>query len=166
MTTEPNPERRLAGLRSYAAARRQATVQRLHAGIDALAAQGRPITARTIWEQTGLAYNSYARNIEAYALYRQASSHLAARRRRRVPQASLPGQRDPWLAWSKTKLVARLRALLAENEQLRTERSSHAAMCQQQHCRHDHAARSAGGHVPQCCCACQCAHSRLSSVRR
>jgi hypothetical protein len=54
--------RQLAGLRSYATRRREATVEQLRVGIDALTAEGQPITARTISERTGLAYNSYARN--------------------------------------------------------------------------------------------------------
>ena len=133
MPPDPDPERRLAGLRAHAAARRQATVERLRAGIDALLAEGQPITARTIWEQTGLAYNSYARNADAYALYRQASSHFAAQRRRRAKPSSLPGTRDPWLSWPKPKLVARLRAALQDNERLRAERATQAAVCQEQH---------------------------------
>jgi hypothetical protein len=132
-TTDVDPERRFAGLRAHAAAQRQATVERLRVGIQALRVQSRPITARTIWEQTGLAYNSYARNPEAYALYRQASTHLAAWHRRRAKQTSSPGQRDPWLGWSKAKLVTRLRTALQENEQLRAERSTQAAICQEQH---------------------------------
>jgi hypothetical protein len=130
---DPDPERRLAGLRARAAARRQATVERLRAGINALLAQGQPITARTIWQQTGLAYNSYARNAEAYALYCQAGSHFAARRRHRAKPTSPPGTRDPWLSWPKPKLVARLRAALQDNERLRVERATRAAACQEQH---------------------------------
>jgi hypothetical protein len=102
MHPDPDPERRLAGLHAYAQARRQATVERLRAGIDALRAQGQPITARTIWQQTGLAYNSYARNAEAYALYRQTSSHLTAQRRRRAKPTLPSGKRDPWLSYRKT----------------------------------------------------------------
>jgi hypothetical protein len=63
--------------------------------LDGLRAQGQPITARTIWQQTGLAYNSYARNAEAYALYRQTSSHLTAQRRRRAKPTLPSGKRDP-----------------------------------------------------------------------
>jgi hypothetical protein len=133
MTNERSADRQLEGLRSYATRRREATVERLRVGIDALTAEGQPITARTIWERTGLAYNSYARNPEAYALYRQASSHLMGQRRRRVMQAAPRASRDPWLAWSKTKLVARLRALIAENDQLQVERSVGAATCQERH---------------------------------
>jgi hypothetical protein len=98
-----------------------------------LPAQGQPITARTIWQQTGLAYNSYARNAEAYALYRQASSHLTAQRRRRAKPTLPSGKRYPWLSWPKPKLVARLRAALQDNERLRTERATQAVVCQEQH---------------------------------
>ena len=80
------------------------------------------MTTRTIFDQTGLAYNSYARNPEAYALYRRASTHLAAQRRRGQPNRSAErAGRDPWLVWPKIKLVARLRAALQANEQLRAE---------------------------------------------
>jgi hypothetical protein len=48
-------------------------------------------------------------------------------------QAAPGAPRDPWLAWSKAKLVARLRALIAENDQLQAERSVGAATCQEQH---------------------------------
>ncbi len=130
--TAPIPEPRLAGLRAHAAAKRRATVERLRAGVEALVAQGKPVTTRTIWDQTGLAYNSYARNPEAYALDRRASTHLAAQRRHPKRPAP-PAERDPWLAWPKTKLVARLRATLQENEQLRAERSAQAAICQEEH---------------------------------
>lgn len=133
MTPEPAMERRLAGLRIHAAARRQATVERLRAGIDVLVAQGQPITARTIWQQTGLAYNSYARNTEAYMLYRQASSHLAIQRRRRAKPTVPTGTHDPWLRWPKPKLVARLRAVMEDNQRLRAERATQATVCQEQH---------------------------------
>jgi hypothetical protein len=131
--TAPIAEPRLAGLRAHAAAKRQTTVERLRAGIEALQTQGKPVTARTIWEQTGLAYNSYARNPEAYTLYRRASTHLAAQRRRHPKQPPAPAERDPWLALPKTKLLARLRAALQENERLRAERGAQAAACQEEH---------------------------------
>ena len=122
-----------AHLRAHAAAQRQATIDRLAAGIAALEAAGRPVTVFTIREVADLDYSAYYRNPEARALFRQHSSHLRAAREQRAtgprrrqrqgdqepPEARPP--RDPLAAYTKTRLmrmISKLRQALAAREAL------------------------------------------------
>jgi hypothetical protein len=108
--TEPYTQQQLAGLRSHAQAQKQSTVDRLRAAITAFETQHEPISARTIYEECGLAYASIRRNPEALLLYQQHSTFLKRERKRtRTVCPDTPSPRDPLLAYKKTKLVAMLR---------------------------------------------------------
>ncbi len=126
----PRPDR-LAGLRAHAARQRQATIDRLRDAIASLEAAGRPVSATTIREVSGLAYMAYYRNAEAFALYRRHSTHLRADRERAQadraqwrrdrqppPDDGRPGPPpDPLLACTKARLVAEVRAAQAAREE-------------------------------------------------
>ena len=136
MTETPAPsEDRYRHLRAYAAAQKQATVERLKQAIAALEAGGRPVTTFTIKEVSGLDYMVYYRNAEALSLFRRHSTHLRKERektqaKRRRSQRNkhakhdetlhdMPTQpRDPLLNYKKPRLVADLRAARAEREQM------------------------------------------------
>ena len=57
-------EQQLAGMRAHAQTQKQSTVERLRSAITSLQAQHKPISARTIYEECGLAYASFRRNPE------------------------------------------------------------------------------------------------------
>src|SRR5713101_176814 len=72
----PHSEQQLSGLRAHAQAQKQGTVERLKTAITSLQAHHQPISARTIYEECGLAYASIRRNPEALLLYQQHSTFL------------------------------------------------------------------------------------------
>lgn len=103
-------EQQLAGLREHTQVQKQRTVTRLSAAIASLTAQHKPISARTIYEECGLAYASIRRNSEALLLYQQHSTFLKQKRKRaKTPHPDTPTPRDPLLAYKKADLVVRLR---------------------------------------------------------
>jgi hypothetical protein len=133
MTETPTPsEDRYRHLRAYAAAQKQATVERLKQAIAALEAGGRPGTTFTLKEVSGLDYMVYYRNAEALSLFRHHSTHLRKERektqaKRRRSQRNKHDEtlhdvptkpRDPLLHYKKPRLIADLRAARAEREQL------------------------------------------------
>lgn len=121
-------ERQLAGLRDHAQAQKQHTVSRLEAAITSLTAQHKPISARTIYEECGLAYAALRRNPEALLLYQQHSTFLRQQRKRaKASQPDTPSPRDPLLAYKKTDLVARVRKA---EELLKTQEQQHATLLQ------------------------------------
>jgi hypothetical protein len=108
--TEPYTEQQLAGLREHTQAQKQNTVERLRTAIASLQAQHKPISARTIYEECGLAYAALRRNPEALLLYQQYSTFLKQQRKgTKAPLPDTPSPRDPLLAYKKTDLVARVR---------------------------------------------------------
>jgi hypothetical protein len=120
------PDTRLRGLRTYATAQKQRTVERLQAAIDTLHRQGDNVTAHTIYATCGLHYTAYARNPEALALFRTHSAHLIKKRKirtrtKKVCPEGLPRRRDPLLAYTRPQLVARVRSTLQRLEQLEGE---------------------------------------------
>jgi hypothetical protein len=103
-------EQQLSGLRAHAQAQKQSTVERLRSAISSLQAQHKPISARTIYEECGLAYASLRRNPEALLLYQQHSTFLKRERKRtRTSCPDTVAPRDPLLAYKKTQLAAMLR---------------------------------------------------------
>lgn len=107
---EPYSEQQLAGLRAHAQEQKQSTIERLKTAITSLQEQHKPISARTIYEECGLAYASIRRNPEALLLYQQHSTFLKRKRKRTkttCPDAT--SARDPLLAYKKTRLVIMLR---------------------------------------------------------
>jgi len=121
-------EQQLAGLREHAQAQKQHTVERLSAAIATLAAQHRPISAHTIYEECGLAYAALRRNPEALLLYQQHSTFLKQQRKRaKASQPDTPKPRDPLLAYKKTDLVARVRKA---EELLKAREQQHATLLQ------------------------------------
>jgi len=64
----PSSEQQLVGLRAHAQAQKQSTVERLRTAITSLQAQQQPISARTIYQECGLADASIRRNPEALLL--------------------------------------------------------------------------------------------------
>jgi ribosomal protein S18 len=135
MTKMPScTQDRYAHLRANAAAQKQATIDRLTQAIVQLEAEGRPVNTFTIKEVCGLDYMAYYRNAEALALFRTHSTHL--RREREKEQAkrrrskgknreqdegfyqAKAASRDPLLAYKKPDLAAKLRAALAERDQI------------------------------------------------
>jgi hypothetical protein len=116
------PEQRLAGLRTHAQAQKQSTVDRLRSAITSLQAQPQPISARTIYEECGLAYASIRRNPEALLLYQQHSTFLKRERSRtRTSCPDTVSPRDPLLAYKKPDLVARLRQEQTRRTELETQ---------------------------------------------
>ncbi len=108
-------ESQLAGPKASTTARRQATIERLQAAINALKAKKQAITVQSIYEECGLRYAAIHRNPEALALFRANSTHLIAakNRNKRKPPAdgeTMSPPRDPLLSYKKPQLVARLRS--------------------------------------------------------
>src|SRR5260370_30297659 len=146
-TNDPEAPDVFAHLRRRASERADRTVQRLTAGIAALQATGRKITAESIKQVTrdlepdfaGLSFQVIRRNQRAYALYRETadafSTSLATdspdRKRRgrgrgrRTPQSSY----DPLQRLDRRDLVRRIRELEAE---LQSEREKRAALAYDQ----------------------------------
>lgn len=115
-------EQQLAGLRAHSQTQKQNTVDRLAAAIASLQAQHKPISARTIYEECGLAYASIRRNPEALLLYQQHSTFLKRERKHtRAACPDTPSPRDPLLAYKKPDLVARLRHGQARCTELETQ---------------------------------------------
>lgn len=106
----PYSEQQLSGLRAHAQAQKQSTVERLKTAITSLQAHHQPISARTIYEECGLAYASIRRNPEALLLYQQHSTFLKRERKRtRTACPDTVSPRDPLLAYKKIQLVTMLR---------------------------------------------------------
>jgi len=116
---------RLAGLRRHAEEEKLATVARLRQGIEELnkARPKRSISARSIRDVTGLDYATISRNPEALKLFRDNSSFLATRRKRRRHSGELSAPRDPLLNYKKAQLVQRLRDEMAKREALEASMS-------------------------------------------
>ena len=102
-----------------------ATVARLRQGIEELnkARPKRSISARSIRDVTGLDYATISRNPEALKLFRDNSSFLATRRKRRRHSGELSAPRDPLLNYKKAQLVQRLRDEMAKREALEASMS-------------------------------------------
>jgi hypothetical protein len=110
----PPSETQLAALRQSTAARKQATVERLHTAIASLKTKKREISVQTIFEECGLRYAAIHRNPEALALFRANSTNLMAKKKRIRRKSTLHDEetvspRDPLLAYKKPQLVQRVR---------------------------------------------------------
>ncbi len=128
LRTEPYSEQQLAGLREHAQAQKQHTVSRLETAIASLTAQHKPISARTIYEECGLAYAALRRNPEALLLYQQHSTFLKQQRKRtKASQPDTPKLRDPLLAYKKADLVVRVHKA---EELLKAQEQQHATLLQ------------------------------------
>ena len=124
----PYTEQQLVGLHAHAQAQKQSTVERLRIAITTLMAQRKPISARTIYEESGLAYATLRRNPEALLLYQQHSTFLKQQRKRaKTPHLDAPSPRDPLLAYKKTDLVTRVRK---SEELLKTRERQHDTLLQ------------------------------------
>jgi hypothetical protein len=124
----PYTERQLAGLHAHAQAQKQSTVERLRNAITTLTAQRKPISARTIYEECGLAYAALRRNPEALLLSQQHSTFLKQQRKRaKAPHLDAPKPRDPLLAYKKADLVARVRKA---EELLKAQEKQHGTLLQ------------------------------------
>ena len=138
----PDP---FAHLKQQASERSDRTVERTSAGIAALRADGRKITAESLKQATrelepgfaGLSFQVIRRNARAYALYREAADAFAeqvvvdnktrARRRRRVRGVDGRARRssyDPLQRFDKKELVQRIRSVEVELENERQKRSA------------------------------------------
>lgn len=133
-----------AHLKQRASERANRTVERLRAGIAALKATGRKVTAESLKQITrelepgfaGLSFQVIRRNPRAYALYREAASAFIAqatpgqqlkRRQRRARRAARRTPRssyDPLQRLDKRDLVRRIRTL---EDELGLERRLRAA---------------------------------------
>ncbi len=98
-------EQQLVGLHAHAQAQKQNTVERLAAAIASLNLQKKPISARTIYEECGLAHAALRRNPESLQLFQRHSTFLKRKRKQKksLPDASSP--RDP-MPTSKKSLPA------------------------------------------------------------
>ncbi len=141
-----SPDDRYVHLRSYAAAQKRTTVERLKQAIEQLQAEGRPVNTFTIKEVSGMDYMAYYRNREAFQLFQEHSTHLRKEREqaqvkrqatsRGKSRKSGKGQaashtvkvspRDPLLDYKRPRLVELLHEARAERDeakrQLRAER--------------------------------------------
>ncbi len=134
-----------AHLKRQASERSDRTVARTSAGIAALRADGRKITAESLKQITrelepgfaGLSFQVIRRNPRAYALYRDAADAFTAqavndkqprvKRRRRRQGASGRTPRssyDPLQRFDKKELVQRIRAVESELDAERQRRSA------------------------------------------
>ncbi len=137
---------RYAHLRGYAAAQKQATVDRLRQAITQLEAEGHEVSTFTIKEVSGMDYMAYYRNREAFQIFQEHSTHLRREREQAQEkrQAASRGRarktgkgqaashavkvspRDPLLDYKRPRLVELLHEARAERDearrQLRTER--------------------------------------------
>ncbi len=135
-----------AHLRGYAAAQKQATVDRLRQAITQLEAEGHEVSTFTIKEVSGMDYMAYYRNREAFQIFQEHSTHLRREREQAQEkrQAASRGRarktgkgqaashavkvspRDPLLDYKRPRLVELLHEARAERDearrQLRTER--------------------------------------------
>lgn len=82
-------EQQLLGLHIHAHAQKQNTVERLAAAIASLNLQKKPISARTVYEECGLAHAALRRNPEALQLFQRHSTFLK-RERKQKKQKTLP----------------------------------------------------------------------------
>ena len=134
-----------AHLKQQASERSERTVQRTSAGIAALRADGRKITAESLKQATrelepgfaGLSFQVIRRNPRAYALYREAADAFSEqavadkqpgvkrRRHRRGVSGRTPrSSYDPLQRFDKKELVQRIHSVEAELEVERRKRSS------------------------------------------
>jgi hypothetical protein len=145
----PPSEDRYAHLRVHAMAQKQTTVERLKQAITQLETEGREVSTFTIKEVSGLDYMVYYRNSEALALFRTHSTHL---REERVKEEAKQQQttrkkskrddrlhqvkvepRDPLLAYKKPELVAKLRAVYTERDQIKQHAQAEVASLEQRY---------------------------------
>src|SRR5712692_10255364 len=125
-------------LRAAAAARSNATVERLRAGITVLQESGVAVSGPSIYKATGLACKPIRRNPRAYNLYWEHAADFqrppkrSGHRRTRRRRPSEP-QRDPLLNYSKATLARRLRVALADLEQLQAAHAEQGLHCQEEH---------------------------------
>ena len=147
--TDPAVADPFAHLKQRASERADRTVEGIRAGIAALQATGRKITAESLKQVTrdlepgfpGLSFQVIRRNARAYALYREAADAFSAqraigrkprRRRRRATRAACREARssyDPLQSLDKRHLVQRIRTLERE---LDTERRLRGALAYDQ----------------------------------
>jgi hypothetical protein len=127
--SDPHSADPFAHLKRQATERSDRTVARTRAGIAALRAVGRKITAESLKQATrelepgfaGLSFQVIRRNPRAYALYREAADafRLQAmpgeqprpRRRRRVRGRTPRASYDPLQRFDKKELIQRIRSL-------------------------------------------------------
>jgi len=138
-STRTYSEEQLAGLRTSTSARRQETLDRLHAAISSLKGKNQPITAQSVYSECGLHYASFLRNPEAIALFRANSTHLTqqkqrTKRKQKAPPDdahSSPSPRDPFLHSQKPQLVTRLRNAQQHIQDLEKQLATLVATCLQ-----------------------------------
>jgi hypothetical protein len=125
-------------LRAAAAARSNATVERLRAGITVLQESGVAVSGPSIYKVTGLAFKTIRRNPRAYNLYcahaayfQRPPKRTGHRRTQRRPPSE--PQRDPLLNYSKPILARRLRVTLAALEELQAAHAEQGRRCQEEH---------------------------------
>jgi chromosome segregation ATPase len=135
-------EQQLTGLRTSTSARKQETVERLHAAIASLKEKKQDITAQSIYAECGLHYSSYVRNEEAIALFRASSTYLTeqkqrSKRRRKTSgdASSQPSPRDALLNYKKPQLVMRLRKAQQQITRLEQQLATLADACLQRDAR-------------------------------
>lgn len=134
-------EEQIVGLRASTSARKQETVERLHAAIESLKNKQLAITAQSIYAECGLHYSTYVRNEEAIALFRANSTHLLQKKKRKQKHrmgedtlSALPSH-DPYLNYKKPQLVLRLREAQQQIQELRQQQATLADACLQRDAR-------------------------------
>lgn len=125
-------------LRASAAARSNATVERLRGGIAILEQSGVSVSGPLIYKVTGLAFKTIRRNSRAYTLYCEHAAYFkplpkrTGVRRGKLHRPTQP-QRDPLLNYNKVTLVKRLRAAVTNLEQLKAAHVEQTRRCQEEH---------------------------------
>lgn len=140
-------------LRSYAAAQKQETVDRLTAAIAELEAEHREVSTFTIREVSGLDYMAYYRNREAFQLFQEHSTHLRKKREQEQAKrhaasrgskkrkkgkgldalhAVTVSPRDPLLDYKRPRLVQLLHEARAERDEARQQAQTVQANIEQQ----------------------------------
>jgi hypothetical protein len=143
----PPSEDRISHLRAYATVQKQTTVARLKQAIETLEAQGRPVNIFTIKEVSGMDYMVYYRNREAFALFQQHSTHLRKEREKEQAKQSSSRRtlkrktdrdkealhavkvtpRDPLLDYKRPRLVALLREVQHERDEIKQQAQAEKA---------------------------------------
>lgn len=129
-------EAQLAALHASTTTRKQATVERLRAAIAALNAKKQAITVQSIYDECGLRYAAIHRNQEALAVFRANSTHLNTKKKRTRRKGNTNGEgapapRDPLLNYNKPQLVARLRVVQQQLQNLERQLATLAETCLQ-----------------------------------
>ena len=115
------PEQQLIGLYTHAQAQKQNTIERLTVAIASLNRQKKPISARTIYEECGLAHAALRRNPEALQLFQRHSTFLKRESKKKKTLPAAPSPRDSMPTSKNSQLTDRGLKEKQRNEELEAQ---------------------------------------------